>query len=98
MSFRDLAAMFAVALMTLTGIASSQESGAQVDQPSAERLIEARCSFCHGSRVLSTLSQRKLSEEGQEALDLFLTSHHAPDAEARETIVRFLASKADLSN
>ena len=98
MLFRDSAALFTAVFFALAVTASSQEGSVQVEQPSAERLIEARCSFCDGSRVLSTLSQRKLAEEGLEALDLFLSSHHAPDAEARQAIVRFLASKADLSN
>jgi hypothetical protein len=36
-------------------------------------------------------SQRKLDAGGPQALDTFLSGHHAPDAEARAAIVKFLS-------
>lgn len=55
------------------------------------RLVEARCIFCHGFATLQNFSRKKLDTEGFEALDRFLAAHHAPDAEERNAIARFLA-------
>ena len=71
--------------------ASQEFVPAQTEAPSGASLIGARCIFCHGPALMLGFSQRNLDAGGPKALDTFLSGHHAPDAEARAAIVKFLS-------
>jgi len=71
--------------------ASGEEAAERAEAPQPARLIGARCVFCHGPTLMLAFSRRMVESGGMEALDAFLFTHHAPDADARAAIVRFLA-------
>jgi len=87
--------VLAFALMIAFGLAAlsaeQEYTVGQDSQPSALKLIGARCIFCHSPPLTLAFSVRILDAGGSNALDAFLAKHHAPDAKAREIIVRFLA-------
>lgn len=66
-------------------------------QPPASRLMEARCTSCHGLTLALSFSREMLDDGGKDALDAFLAKHHAPDAAARAAIVDFLAARRENS-
>ncbi len=68
-------------------------SAAETAQPLAVRLLNARCTSCHGQTLTLAFASNVLDEGGTEALDRLLTDHHAPDAEARSEIVTYLAQQ-----
>ena len=90
--FLRYALAFSVAVSTALGSAAlGEEAAERAETPQPARLIGARCVFCHGPTLMLAFSRRMVESGGMEALDAFLASHHAPDAEARAAIVRFLA-------
>jgi hypothetical protein len=88
-----LALAFALSIAVGTAVQGAEKTNASVEvsDPSPVRLIGARCIFCHGPALMLAFSRRTLDEGGRDALDAFLTTHHVPDDEARDAIVRFLS-------
>ena len=76
---------------TIALAAEQPSADADASVPTPTRLIQARCGFCHDPDLTFAFSRRVLEVGGTEALDDFLATHHAPDAEAREAIVRYLS-------
>lgn len=94
MILRDALLPVLFATLVVSSRASSDEAEAAPDQyrqPHAIKLIEARCTFCHGPTLMLGFSRRMLDKGGKDLLDEFLAKHHAPDAAARAAIVNFLA-------
>lgn len=60
------------------------------DMAMGKRLVEARCIHCHGERALSEFVEKCSLENGEDYLEEFLQSHHAPDDDARWKIIAFL--------
>ena len=94
MDFRSI--LFPTLALGMILVAASLGMGEDADQgsaqePSGVRLVSARCVFCHGPTTTVAFSRRLLDTGGEAALDTFLAGHHAPDAEARASIVNFLS-------
>ena len=62
------------------------------------RLVQARRGFYYEPALTCAFSQRLLDSDGTQALDAYFATHHAPDAEAREAIVRFLSERSEVSD
>ena len=80
-----------MALGTPSAGAGQELGPGQTEDPAAVDLVKARCLFCHGAVTMLGFSHRILDAGGPDALDSFLTGHHAPDTEARGAIVLFLS-------
>lgn len=87
---------WSVPLLILAGSGLAGEESRPPDPEMGKRLVEARCVVCHQQKSLPHLVQHCTSEHGAEYLDVFLTRHHAPDAEARADIIAFLTCVPDL--
>jgi hypothetical protein len=62
----------------------------QPDPDMGARLVEARCTACHGAAGTQNAVARCVAAHGEDYLDPFLKRHHAPDAEARADIIAYL--------
>ena len=85
---RLFAMYFAFATLFSPSSAISQDAAS--DMAMGERLVEARCIHCHGERALAEFVEKCTLENGEDYLEEFLRSHHAPDDEARWKIIAFL--------
>lgn len=85
--------IFAISTAVGTTARGDEQSNALAEEsnPPIVRLIGARCIFCHGPVLMLAFSRKTLDTGGPPALDAFLAKHHAPDAEVREAIVRYLS-------
>ena len=86
---RFLTALACVMVVLSVGAgARSQESEPDLDM--GARLVKARCTACHVQNALPELVERCVGGLGEEYLDTFLRTHHAPDDDARADIIAFL--------
>lgn len=85
----SLFSTFAALLLATSADAQDIEPNLEL----GERLVDARCTFCHGKEALSEFVERCSSEHGEDYLEEFLRSHHAPDDESRADIIAFLTCR-----
>jgi cytochrome c2 len=67
---------------------AAQDNAADIQM--GERLVKSRCTFCHAQKSLPELVAKCMGGHGEEYLDKFLTTHHAPDEDARADIIAYL--------
>ena len=86
-------ALFAC-IVRVSPVDAEGDSPQQNRAPDVVGIIEARCTHCHGLTLVINFSHRMIENSGKSAFEAFLTTHRAPDAEARTAIVDFLAETA----
>jgi mono/diheme cytochrome c family protein len=75
-------ALLCLAFAALPVLAADLELG--------ERLVAARCAFCHTEAGVYNLVERCSNTKGMAYLDDFLARHYAPDEATRAVVVEYL--------